>query len=141
MPRNHSAQIALPFILLISGIIIEIAIAGSFVAYFLSVAGLGERLVFRAEAAARVGLADALAKISANKEYAQTPVSYTLDVDGDSVAITVTRTVNDTAKIYVYSISAQGTAGTRQKKFVATAVVSQITGELQLQSVVETTVL
>lgn len=138
--KSGKGQIALPFILLISGIIIEIAIAGSFVAYYLSASGLGVRLSLRAETAAKAGIDDAMQRISQNKEYAASGANYNLTVDSDSVAVAVSRTVNSTANIYLYTITATATAGTRQKKFVATVTVNQTTGQVQLQSEVEANV-
>ena len=137
---KRNGQIALPFILLVSGIIIEIAIAGSFVAYYLSASGLGVRLSLRAETAAKAGIDDAIVQIAQNKEYGASDVNYTLTVDSDSVAVAVSRTVNSAANIYLYTITATATAGTRQKKFVATGTVNQTTGQVQLQSEVETSV-
>ena len=135
---KRNGQIALPFILLVSGIIIEIAIAGSFVAYYLSASGLGVRLSLRAETAAKAGIDDAIVQIAQNKEYGASDVNYTLTVDSDSVAVAVSRTVNSAANIYLYTITATATAG--QKKFVATVTVNQTTGQVQLQSEVETSV-
>ena len=87
--RLNPAQIALPFILLVSGIIIEITIAGSFIAYFLSASGLGERLSLRAQAAAHAGVQDAIVRITRDKEYASGGASYSLSIDGDSAFITI----------------------------------------------------
>ncbi len=127
-------QIALPFILLVSGIIIEVAIAGTFIAYFLSNSGLGDRLAVRADAAARAGIDDAIQRIAQNKEYAPNGVNYMLAVGSDSTNIVVSRTINSAVNIYVYTIISTATAGSRQAKYVATVIVNQTTGQLQLQS-------
>jgi uncharacterized protein (UPF0333 family) len=137
---SNKAQIALPFILLVSGIIVELAIAGSFIAYFLSTSGLGERLALRAEAAAHAGIQDGMIKVASNKEFASTPVNYVLNVDGDSVAVSISRTINSQANLYIYTITATATAGSRQKRFIATVSVDQTTGQLQFQSIVEASV-
>ncbi len=130
-------QIALSFILLVSGVIIEIVIAGSFVTYFLSNSGLGERLQSRAATVAYSGLWDALMKISRNRDFGASNQSYGLMVGSDSATVDVSRTFDSSANIYVYTVSSLGTAGTRDKNLVATAVVSQVTGQVQLQSVVD----
>jgi len=133
-------QIALPFILLISGIIIEITIAGSFITYFLSTSGLGERLNLRASAAAQSGLRDAMIRVARDKDYAASTQNYNLDVGGDTAAVTVSRTVDNNLGVYIYTITSLGTASSRQKKLIAIVVVNQKNGYIQLQSLIDTPV-
>lgn len=130
-------QIALPFILLVSGIIIEITIAGSFITYFLSRSGLGERLSLRASAAANSGIRDAILRITRDKEYASSPQSYNLTVGSDTAAVTVSRTIDDPQNSYIYTITSTATAGSRKKKLKATVIVNRTTGFIQLQSLKE----
>ena len=66
---NSNGQATLSFILLAGGIILEIAIAGSFITYFLSASGLSERLSARAYVAAEAGIRDAQIKITRNKDF------------------------------------------------------------------------
>ncbi|MGC9603177.1 MAG: hypothetical protein ABSF47_01755 [Minisyncoccia bacterium] len=134
---SRNGQVALSFILLVSGVIIEVVIAGSFVTYFLSSSGLGERLQSRAASAAYSGVSDALVKISRNRDFGASTQNYGLTVGSDSDTIGVSRTLNDSAGVYVYTITSLGMAGTREKNIVATAVVNQTTGQIQLQSVVD----
>jgi len=137
-------QITLPFVLLISGIILEIAIAGSFVAYFLSTSGYGDRLAERASIAAHSGVRDALVRITGNKEFTSalcsSPYTYTVPVESDSAAVSVCRTTDSVTHSYVYTITSVGTAVSREKKFVAVLLVDQTTGQVSLQSTTETTV-
>ncbi|MCP6719977.1 MAG: hypothetical protein KJI72_01445 [Patescibacteria group bacterium] len=135
--NSARGQIALPFILLISGIIIEITIAGSFVTYFLGTAGLGERLSLRASAAAHSGIRDAMIKITRDKEFGSTPQNYNLTVGDDNTSVSAMRTVDNALNIYIYTISSTATAGSRQRKLVAILVVNQTTGYVQLQSLSE----
>lgn len=130
-------QIALPFILLVSGLIIEITIAGSFIAYFLSSSGLGERLILRASAAANSGIRDAMIKIVRNKDFAATTQNYDLTVGSDTAAVVVSRTVNDELNIYTYTITSTATAGSRQRKLKAIIIVNKQTGAINLQSLQE----
>ena len=134
---NKDGQIALPFILLISGVIIEITIAGSFITYFLGTAGLGERLSLRASAAAQSGIRDAMIKITRDKEFGSSAQNYSLTVGNDETLISVTRTVDNALNIYIYTINSTATAGSRQKKLVAVLVVNQTTGYVQFQSLSE----
>jgi len=130
-----TGQAALPIILFISGIIIEIAIAGAFVTFFSGASIYGERLSARALAAAEAGIRDAQMKIVRNKGLGAT--SYSLPVGVDSTSVIVAQTVDNPNNLYIYTISSTGTALSRQKKLVATLVVSQITGLAKLQSLVE----
>lgn len=134
-------QITLPFVLLIGGIIVEIAIAGSFVTYFLSSSGYGERLSSRANAAAQSGVWDAMVKISQNKEFSSascgSPYSYSVTVGNDSAVVSVCRTTNSSLNAYVYTLTGVGTAVSRQKKLVATLIVDMTTGQARLESTIE----
>lgn len=140
MRFSKDGQIALPFILLVSGIIVEITIAGSFVTYFLSTSGLGERLSLRASAAANSGIRDAMIKISRDKEYASTPMSYDFTVGSDTASVSVSKTDDDPNNSYVYTIDSTGVASSRQRKVEAILIVNQTTGFIQLQSVKEISV-
>jgi hypothetical protein len=137
MKIGEKAQVALPFILIVSGVIVEIVIASSFVAYFLSNSGLGERLQTQAQTVADAGIWDALKKISGNKDFAASQTVYGLASNSGSATITVSRTLNNVNNTYVYTVSSLGTAGTREKYVVATAIVDQLTGQMQVQSINE----
>jgi uncharacterized protein (UPF0333 family) len=138
----HDGQMTLPFILLVSGIIIEIAIAGAFVTYFLSTSGYGERLASRAESAARSGINDALLHIMQNKDFSSasclTPYSYTVSAGGgDTAQITLCRTTDINTNKYIFTVTSIGVAVTHQKKLVATSLVDQTTGQTELESISE----
>ena len=143
---SNQGQVALPFVLLISGIIVEIAVAGAFIAYFLSTSSLGERLAIRAYSAAYAGVQDAMIRISRNKEFissspcVSSPCSYTLTVGSDSTPLTVTRSSDSPSNTYLYTISSTGSAGsisTRKKRLSASLIVDQSTGQTNLQSISE----
>ncbi|MDP3974877.1 MAG: hypothetical protein Q8P88_01125 [Candidatus Jorgensenbacteria bacterium] len=132
--RQRSGQATLSFILLVSGVILEVAIAGSFVAYFFSASGFGERVSARALAAARAGLEDAQIQVARNKEYGTgSTVQYSFSVGDDVADVTVSRTTDSAHNTYLFSITAVGTAFTRERKLVATMVVDQTTGIARLQ--------
>lgn len=144
--RAASAQIALPFVLIVSGIIVEIAIAGAFLAYFLSTSSLGDKLAARAYTAAYAGLEDAMSRISQNKEFISSspcsgsPCSYSLTVGSDNSALTITRTSDSVNNLYTYTIISLGSAGIgapRKKNLIATIFINQTTGELSLQSITD----
>lgn len=132
-------QVTLPVIILISGIVIEIAVAGSFIAYFLSNEGLGGRLSARAEVAAFSGVNDALIKITRDKEFKNNscsdPFSYDLLIDKDEANIKVCR--EDNGNAYIYTVTVLGEAANRQKKFIGTVIVDKLTGKVELKSIIE----
>ena len=133
----YKGQIALPFVLLIGGIIVEIVIAGSFISFFVSAASLGEQLSVRAMAAANTGIYDAVMRIARNKEFGATQVDYNITVGSDSVAVTVSRTSDDTNNVYLYTVSSVASARSRERKVVAQLVVDQTTGSVNLDSIEE----
>ncbi len=128
-------QIALPFVLLVSGIIIEIVVAGSLTSYFASGSGFGERLQVRASEAAYSGINDALMQISKNKDFGSSNPSYGLSVGSDSATVTFSSVLAN--GYYTYNITSLGIAGTRQDKVVAKVVVDYVTGSLELESLNE----
>lgn len=132
--EKNAGQITLPFILLVGGIIVEIALAGVFTAYFLSSANLGEKLAARASAAAYSGIQDAMVKITRDKEYGTR--SYALEVKDDTTNISVSKT-EDPSGVYLYTIESLARAGSRQKKLIAILVVNRISGKTTLQSLKE----
>lgn len=141
--NKREGQLTLPFVLLIGGIIVEVAIAGAFVTYFLSNSGYGERLAIRATAAAETGVRDAMVKITQNKEYVSEAgeTSYSLYVSEDNndfALVTVSRVTSGSK--YVYTVISLGTAVSRQKKFTAVISVNPTTGTSELESIQETAI-
>ena len=134
---NIMGQVALPFVLLVGGIIIQIVIAGSFISFFVNAASLGERLSVRALAAANTGVYDAIKRVAEDKEFAATNQEYSITVGSDSVTVSVSRTVDNTNNIYLYTVSSEATAQSRRRKIVAEFVVNQTTGAVALSSVSE----
>lgn len=135
---RRKAQIALPFILLVSGIIIEIVVAGSLTSYFASGSGFSERLQARASSVAYSGINDALAQIGKNKDFGALDPSYGISIEGDTATVTFQSSLSN--GYYTYTITSLGVAGTRQAKVVAVAVVNDSTGHVQLQSLNEVAV-
>lgn len=137
-------QMTLPFVLLIGGLIVEIAVAGSFVTYFLSTSGFGGRLSERASAVSQAGIYDAIVKITKNKEFTNTsclsPYSYSFVVESDTTNITVCRSEDISANRYTYTITSLATAGSRQKKNTATVLVDLTSGRVNLESIKETSI-
>ena len=136
MARRDSllqGQATISFILLLGGIIMEVAIAGALVMYFAGNAGAQEQFLARARTAAYAGIRDAQLKIMRNKEL---PVSsYTFFVGKDVASTTIARTV--LAGTYRYDVHAQGIALRRVYPMYATFFVDETTGIVSLQSLQE----
>jgi uncharacterized protein (UPF0333 family) len=135
--KNKNGQIALPFVLLVGGIIIEIVLAGSFMSFFVNTDALGNRLSVRALSAANTGVYDAIMKISRNKSFGATEISYEIVIGDDTVNVVVSRTEDEIKDIYLYNVESLASARNRQKKVVAVIVVDKNTGKINLQSINE----
>ncbi|MFH0806561.1 MAG: hypothetical protein V1885_02450 [Candidatus Brennerbacteria bacterium] len=139
--RLRTGQATLSFILLVSGVILEVAIAGSFVAYFFSASGYGERVSSRALAAARAGLEDAQIQLARNKEYGDgSTVNYSFAIGDDTAEVMVSRATDNNANAYVFTITAVGTAFSRERQLVGTMVVDRTSGIARLQGLYEQSV-
>ncbi|MCX6788957.1 MAG: hypothetical protein NTZ36_03730 [Candidatus Jorgensenbacteria bacterium] len=126
--QKRSGQATLSFILLVSGLVLEIAIAGTFVTYFSSISALGERLSARAFTVASSGIRDAQMRLTRSKNFTG---QFTLQLGSDSAIVNIARTSN------IYTVTSVGVAGTRQRKFVATIVVDQVSGAVVTQAITE----
>lgn len=137
MPGKRG-QVALPFVLLIGGIVAEIVIAGSIVAFFMSSQTLGEQLALRSLSAAYAGVHDGIMRVSSNKELASgSDVSYSVTVGSDSVDVVVSRSTDNANNTYVFTISADASARLRRRKVVAQVVANQTTGLIDVVSIGE----
>jgi uncharacterized protein (UPF0333 family) len=135
---KKEGQATLAFILLVGGIIMEIAIAGTFVTYFLSGSRVGERLSARALSAAEAGIRDAQIKIARDKDFVLgTTASYNINIGNDTASIILSKDSLSDQKNYIYTISSTGLAGNRQRKLVSTILVDKITGVISFQSLTE----
>lgn len=139
--RFLTGQATVSFILLVSGVILQIAIAGSIVTYFLSSSRFNERLAVRSFVAADAGFKDAVVHIARDLNFAQSGnMTYSMTVGGDTATVTVSRSTDVANDIYVYTISSIGTAFSRQKKLVGTVLTHQNTGLIELKSLTEESV-
>jgi len=138
MIKGMRGQIALPFVLLVGGIIAEIVIAGSVVAFFASASSVGEQLALRSLSAAYAGVYDGILKVSGNKETAAAgDVNYTVTSGSDSANVIISRTTDDASDSYVFTITATASARTRRRKVVASLTANQVTGVVRIISVTE----
>lgn len=134
------AAATLPVVLLVGGLVVEIGIAGAFIAYFLSQSGFGVKLSAEALAMAKAGLQDATMRIVRNKNFIPSPNPYTLTLGNNSVEVTVCKelrtvtTACDTAMSGKFEVTALGQALTKRRQLRAILYVDSITGEVKLES-------
>ncbi|MBI5079214.1 hypothetical protein HZB06_00860 [Candidatus Wolfebacteria bacterium] len=125
--------VALPTILMIGGIIVEIGLAGVLVAYLVSQSGFGVKMSFEAMAAAQAGVNDAVMKIVRNKDFF-TGASTTLAVGDRSVEFSAAANTPSAGKSTVFSI---GSAFNKKRKLKAILNVNGVTGEVKIESIEE----
>jgi len=130
-----NGQIALPFVLLLSGIILEIVVAGFLASYFSSSSGYGLKLYYRASSVAYTALNDVLMQISRNKDFGIENSNYGIMVGRDTASISIQTTIYST--FYFYEITVLGVAGSRQAKLIALLNVDRKTGLVKVQSIKE----
>lgn len=135
---QRSGQATLSFIVLVSGIVLQVAIAGSIVTYFFNASKFSERLDSRSLAAAQAGIRDAQVRITRDSSYAAGGTEeYSLDVGNDAALISVTRTTDNPTHTFQYAITSIGSAAGRLKQLVGVVLANQTTGLVEFRSLVE----
>ncbi|MCL5004671.1 MAG: hypothetical protein M1170_01865 [Patescibacteria group bacterium] len=130
---NNRGTAALPAMLFIGGIIVEIALAGAFISYYLSQSGFGVKISAEALAAAEAGVQDALIRIIRDKNFSS--AGYNLTVGNRSANIIVCK--DSCAGTGKHKITSTGTAMLKRRKIEAVANVDSVTGEVKIESVQE----
>ncbi len=128
-------QAALPVVLLICGVVTEIAIAGTLIAFILSSSGWGERLSSQALAAAKAGVEDAFMRITIDKNFSDSD-GYSFSV-GERTAYVIVNEDPVGYPVGTDQIISLGTALSRQRKLEAIIVVDGNTGKVSLKSIIE----
>lgn len=126
-------QAALPTVLLIGGVLFEIAVGLTFIVFLLLNSGLGERLAAEALGVARAGMADAFIKIARDKNFSS--VGYSVPIDNRNASVSVT--ISPVGSFERKTIVSTGSAGARQRKLQAVLVVFSNTGKIDLESINE----
>lgn len=124
--RKQNAFSALPTILLMSAILIEVAVVGVVIANVASNTRFSERLAIEAFGAARAGAQDTILKVIRNKGCPDSLPQ--LQVGSRTADVTCLDSGN------IITIESTGIAFTRKKKVEVKLVVDSITGEVSLQS-------
>ncbi|MBI3638638.1 hypothetical protein HY227_02755 [Candidatus Wolfebacteria bacterium] len=143
--NSNKGAVAILGVLMLGGVIVEIALTGLFVVYYLGESGFGVKLSAEALAAAEAGIADAKIKIVRNKDIASSGVvTSTLTVGNRSAEIKIctkgykTGTSEcDTAATGKYEINSIGIASLKRRKLRAVLNVNSTTSEVQVESLQE----
>jgi len=130
--RKNIGIAALPTILLISSILVEVVVVGVVLANALNNSRFSERVAAEAYAAANAGAEDAILRIIRYKNCPATPgcpSSYSLAVGSRSADVSIVDSGGG-----VITIQSTGTASMRKKKIEVILGASSNTGEVSLQS-------
>lgn len=84
--KSRDGVSTLPTMLLLGGIIIEIAIASAFLTYYFNVTNFASRLSAEAIATARAGVDDAIIQVIRNRNFTAYPEPYEVAVPGGRTA-------------------------------------------------------
>lgn len=134
--NQRKAAAALPMVLLIGGVIVEIAIAGAFIAYYLSQSGFSIKMSAEAYAAAQAGVQDVLIRIIREKSFNPDPNPYILTVGNREAQITVCKDVCvGTDK---YEITSLGIAFNQRRQLRAVISINPFNGQAFIESIQET---
>src|SRR3989338_5112355 len=129
IPNSIRGIPALPTILIISGIVAEIAITGVLISYLLSSSGFGARLSAEAWAAARAGVNDAVIKVARDKNFTTGGGDYTISVGNNTATIVVDEPSSGKKRI-----RSTGAAKIFSKKIEAIYSIDTTTGKLIMES-------
>ena len=130
-PTQQQGIAALPTLLILGGLVTNIAIVVTLGVFLVVSSGYEDRLAAEALAAARGGIQDGMLHVARDKNFSS---NYNLTIGGRSVNIDVCKdTCSGNNKTQITAI---GNAITRQRKLVATLNVSSF-GEIQLESLQE----
>mgnify|MGYP001576961993 CR=1 FL=1 len=123
--------------LLLGGVIIEIAIAVAFLAYYFNTTIFATRLTAEALVAAQAGVDDALIKIVLNKNCPDSncPSPYTLTVSRATADVTICK--DTCAGAGKHEITSIGNSLNKKKKLRAVVQVDSTTGEVRTESINE----
>lgn len=146
--KTNNGIVALPAVLLIGGIIVEIGVAGLLISYFLTQSNFGVKLSAQALATAQAGVQDATLKIIRDKNinYITSVSPYSLAVGNQSAQViickdskTVSTPCDDASSVNIgkHEITSLGIVQKKQRKIQAIINVNSVTGEIKIESTEE----
>lgn len=149
MASKESGIMALPTVILISGLVIEMLTALAFIVFYLLQSGAGSKNAFLALSAAQSGISDATMRIMRNKsdvDSAGMPYAYALSLDNNRTAgLTICQGYKsvsancDASNPGHYEITSLGRAGAANKRLRAYVNFNSATGAINTESIQEIT--
>jgi len=134
--NDKKGAATLSVILLLAGVMMELAIAGVIIAMLVSNTVFSSRVSSEALAAARAGAQDAAVKIARYKDcnatYCGGTVPYTITVGSATAEVSLTDNGDNTL-----TVTSIGTVFTRKKKMEALVGVDPISGKINIISLEE----
>ena len=134
---KRKGQAALPTIVLLGGLMVEVVIAGALVVFLFNNSTYGTRLSIEAFGVAHSGIQDALLKISLDKNLNILSPGYSLSINSISSAnIVVERDPIDLG-VGKTRITSVGTTLIRSRKLQAILNINNTTGSMKIESLSE----
>lgn len=134
--KNKRAGFAsLPVVLLLGGVIIELAITSAFIFYYVNSNVYGNRLASQAAAAARSAIDEAVMRVILNPNCGNDincPSPYTLTTGAATAEVTITKNLDNTT-----SIVAVGKAQAKQHRIVSLLSVSSTAPLISIQTITD----
>ena len=143
--KKNNGMTALPLIILIGGIVLEIAITMALVAFYISESGAGARLSAEALSISQAGINDALMKIIRNPSFntgASNPYYLSFD-NNKNVQVIVCRdyqTITNNCDSWVNNrteITSLGTVLNKNRRLRANISINPTNGEIRIASIKE----
>jgi hypothetical protein len=132
---------SLPVVLLLGGIIVEAAIAGAFVLYFISGDVYGDRLNTQAFEIARSAIDDGILRVMSNPDCgidtSGCPNPYTITAGGSTATVTICKDTCPGQGTGITQISSVGSALGKKHSLKATLSVSSTLPLVTVQSIVD----
>jgi len=134
--RTKTGFASLPVVLLLGGLIIELAITGAFIFYYVNSNVYGNRLATQAATMARSAIDDAILKVILNPNCGNDincPSPYTLNSGATTADVTIIKHLDDTTEVV-----AVGHALSKRHRIVAILGVSSTAPLVSVRSITDT---
>lgn len=133
--KNCEGQTALPMVLLISLVLIELAVMNVFVSSLVSDTLRNKKFQLEAEKMAYTGINDAFIKITRDKNLAITPLSYNLNLNNFNIEVEIKGDFLN--NLYYVTSTAKSLIFNYQKRYIGILGVEKESGKIKLVSIEE----
>ncbi len=133
--KDIKGQTALPMILLLSLVLIELAVMNVFVSSLVSDTLRNKRFQLEAEKMAYTGINDAFIKISRDKNLAITPLNYSLNLNNFNIQVEIKGDFLN--NLYFVTSTASSFSFNYKKRYLGILGIEKETGKVRLISIEE----